>query len=139
MDRPVLLYDGVCGLCNKTVQFVLSHDRRGTLLFAPLQSNFGQSVVARHPALQNVDSVVLVEPSPGAGGERVFTRSTAALRVVSYLGGVWKILLVAYIIPRPVRDWLYDLVARYRYRLFGRYDTCLLPPPEVRARFLDMG
>jgi predicted DCC family thiol-disulfide oxidoreductase YuxK len=139
MDGPVLLYDGVCGLCNKTVQFVLSHDRRGTLRFAPLQSSYGQSVVARHPALRNVDSVVLVEPSSGAGRERVFTRSTAALRVVSYLGGAWKLLLAAYIIPRPIRNWLYDLVARYRYRFFGRYDTCLLPPPEVRARFLDLG
>ena len=132
---PVLLYDGVCGFCNKSVQLILDHDRRGTMRFAALQSDYGQAVVGRHPELRGVDSVVFVESR--AGGERVYMRSDAALKVAAYLGGFWKIFLAARILPRGLRDYCYDLFARNRYKLFGRYDSCMLPPPEVRSRFLD--
>jgi predicted DCC family thiol-disulfide oxidoreductase YuxK len=135
-SAPVLLYDGVCGFCNKTVQVILDRDRKGTMKFAALQSDYARSIVERHPSLRGVDSVVYVEGSEGS--ERVYVRSDAALKVVSYLGGLWKILLAAYILPKPVRDYFYDLFARNRYRLFGRHDACLLPPPEVRSRFLDV-
>jgi predicted DCC family thiol-disulfide oxidoreductase YuxK len=138
-QAPVLLYDGVCGFCNKSVQTILKHDRRGTLRFAALQSEFAKGVVARHPELANVDSVVLAEREPETGRERVSVRSTAALRVASYLGGAWRLCLVAYAIPTPLRDYLYDLFARNRYRLFGKSDSCMLPPKEARARFLDAG
>lgn len=131
----VLLYDGVCGFCNKSVQFILDHDRHGTMRFAALQSEFGQAAIARHPELAKVDSVVLLERRNGA--EQVFIRSTAALRLSGYVGGFWGLARVAYIIPRPLRDLFYDLFARNRYRLFGKYDSCMLPPPEVRGRFLD--
>ena len=134
-NAPVLLYDGVCGFCNQAVQTILKHDRRGVLRFAALQSGFGQGVLERHPELAGVDSVVFVERGPG--GERVHVRSAAALRVAAYLGGWWKLFLAARVVPAPVRDFFYDLVARYRYRFFGKYDACLLPPPEVRARFID--
>jgi predicted DCC family thiol-disulfide oxidoreductase YuxK len=133
----VLLYDGVCGLCNKSVQTIINHDRRGTLRFAALQSDYGQAATLRHPELKKVDSVVFLETLNASGEERAYTRSTAALKVASYLGGIWKIFLIAYIIPRPLRDVLYDLIARYRYKMFGKYDTCMLPPASVRARFLD--
>ncbi|HJQ27620.1 MAG TPA: DCC1-like thiol-disulfide oxidoreductase family protein [Blastocatellia bacterium] len=136
MDQ-VLLYDGVCGFCNRMVQILLRHDRRRTLRFAALQSDYGEAVKARHPKLNNVDSVVLVEHAPDTDEERIFIRSDAALRIVAYLGGWWKLLLAFRILPRPVRDLFYDLFARYRYRLFGKYDSCLVPSPEVRARFLD--
>lgn len=132
---PVLLYDGVCGFCNKAVQTILKHDRRGELRFAALQSEYGQAVLGRHPELRGVDSVVFVERGPG--GERVHVRSGASLRVAAYLGGAWKLFLAARVVPAPVRDFFYDLVARYRYRFFGKYDACLLPPPEVRARFIE--
>lgn len=131
----VLLYDGVCGFCNKSVQFILDHDWRGTIRFAALQSEFGQATIKRHPELAKVDSVVLLERTNS--GEQVFIRSTAALRLSGYIGGFWGLARIAYIIPRPLRDLFYDLFARYRYRLFGKYDTCMLPPPEVRGRFLD--
>jgi predicted DCC family thiol-disulfide oxidoreductase YuxK len=134
-SAPVLLYDGVCGFCNHTVQMILDRDRRGEMRFAALQSDYGQSVVARHPELAGVDSVVLVERGPG--GERVHVRSEAALRVAAYLGGAWKIFLAARVVPAPVRDFFYNLFARYRYRFFGKYDTCMLPPPEVRSRFME--
>jgi predicted DCC family thiol-disulfide oxidoreductase YuxK len=131
----VMLYDGVCGFCNKSVQFVLDHDRRGTMRFAALQSDFGLAAIARHPGLEKVDSVVLLDRT--GVEEKVFIRSAAALRLSGYIGGIWGWARVAYIIPRPIRDFFYDLFARYRYRLFGKYDSCLLPPPEVRERFLD--
>jgi predicted DCC family thiol-disulfide oxidoreductase YuxK len=137
INAPVLLYDGVCGFCNKSVQLILAHDRRKTLRFAALQSDYAQAVVRRHPELAGVDSVVLVEPRP-AGGERVHVRSDAALRIASYLGGFWRLFLAARLVPAPVRNFFYDLVARHRYKFFGRYDTCLLPPPEVRSRFIDV-
>jgi predicted DCC family thiol-disulfide oxidoreductase YuxK len=133
---PVLLYDGVCGFCNKTVQMILDNDRRGTMRFAALQSDYGRAVVERHPELRGVDSVVFVEND--AEGERVHTRSDAALKVASYLGGLWKVFLCAYVVPRPARDYLYDLFARNRYRLFGKFDQCMLPPASARARFLDV-
>jgi predicted DCC family thiol-disulfide oxidoreductase YuxK len=132
---PVLLYDGVCGFCNKSVQLILDHDRRGQMRFAALQSDYGQAAIARHPELRGVDSVVFVEQAPG--GERIYVRSDAALKVAAYLGGFWKIFLAAKVIPRRLRDYLYDLFARNRYRFFGKYDSCMLPPPEVRSRFLD--
>jgi predicted DCC family thiol-disulfide oxidoreductase YuxK len=133
---PVLLYDGVCGFCNRTVQMVLDRDRRGVLRFAALQSDYGQQLVARHAELAGVDSVVFVERGAGAT-ERVYVRSEAALRVAAYLGGFWRVFLAARLVPTPLRDFLYDLIARYRYRLFGRYDSCMLPPPEVRSRFIE--
>jgi len=136
VGAPVLLYDGVCGFCNKSVQMILDHDRRGEIRFAALQSDYGLRMVERHPELSGVDSVVYVEPTPG--GERVHVRSDAALKVAAYLGGFWKLFLAAKVMPRPLRDYFYDLFARNRYKFFGKYDTCMLPPPEVRSRFLDV-
>ena len=132
---PILLYDGVCGFCNKGVQRVLALDKKGDLKFAPLQSKYAEEVIARHK-LQNIDSVVFVDRSTGT--ERVFIRSNAALQIAKYLGGGWKFFLAFYLIPRPLRDFCYDLFAKYRYRFFGKYDTCMLPSPEIRSRFLDM-
>lgn len=140
--RPVLLYDGLCGFCDRTVRWILRVDRRGLFRFAPLQGEFAAGVVARHSALGGVDSLVLVEgedSGDGAdpGAEQVRVRSGAFLRSVSLLGGVWTPLLVFWLIPRPVRDWAYDVFARHRYRVFGRFEACPVPPPEVRERFLD--
>ncbi len=134
VNNTVLLYDGVCGLCNKSVQMILDHDKRKEMLFAALQSDYGKRVISRHPELEKVDSIIFVEQ---AGDERVFIRSDAALRVAGYLGGAWKLLLIFRIIPRPVRDFFYDLCAKYRYKFFGKYDSCMLPSPDVRSRFLD--
>ena len=132
---PILLYDGVCGFCNKSVQTILAHDSKGTLRFAPLQSRLGESILKTH-RLGGVDSVVFVDRS--SQPERVYIRSDAALKIARYLGGGWNLLLLAKLLPRPVRDFFYDLFARNRYRIFGKYDHCMLPPPEVRSRFLDL-
>lgn len=136
-SHPVLLYDGQCGFCNRSVQQILKHDRRKTIFFAALQGDYGKSIVTRNPELNGVDSLVFVKPDDFSGPEQVWVRSEAALRVARYLGGWWYLALVSYVIPRPVRDFLYDQFAKRRYRWFGKYDICLLPPPEVRERFLD--
>jgi predicted DCC family thiol-disulfide oxidoreductase YuxK len=137
-NAPVLLYDGVCGFCNKSVKTIIAHDRRGVMRFAALQSEFARSVVERHSKLKGIDSLVFVERSTETGEECVHIRSAAALRVASYLGGFWKLLLAFKVVPALIRDYFYDLFARHRYRLFGKHDACLLPPPEVRARFIDV-
>ena len=132
----MLLFDGVCGFCNRAVRTVLRFDRRGSLRFAALDGDFARAIIARHPAIASVDSMVFVD-EPGRPGERIAVRSDAALRVLDYLGGPWKALTVARFVPRPVRDRLYDRFAGIRYRVFGKYDTCPIPPPEVRTRFID--
>ena len=135
-DPAVLLYDGTCGFCDGAVKFVLRVDRRGELRFAALDSPLGAAVLDHHPALASIDSVVYVE-NPEGVDERVTVRSEAALRVAHYLGGPWQVLgAAAGLVPAPIRDWLYDRFASIRYRVFGRVDTCALPAPEVRARFI---
>ncbi|MCU0624043.1 MAG: DCC1-like thiol-disulfide oxidoreductase family protein [Gemmatimonadaceae bacterium] len=129
---PTLLYDGLCGLCDATVQFVLAHDRVGTMRFATLQGTAGARLRAAHPGLAGVDSVMLLD------ADGVHVRSEAALRLGVYLGGPWRIAAtMARWVPRPIRDAAYRLVARSRYAVFGRRETCRAPAPEARTRFLD--
>jgi predicted DCC family thiol-disulfide oxidoreductase YuxK len=136
-DGPVLLYDGLCGFCDGTVQFILRHDRKKTLRFATLQGDYARDVFARHPELAGIDSLVLVEPDPVAKTEKVYYRSNAALAVARYLGGAWHIARATAIVPRFVRDLAYDGFARIRYRVFGRYTSCPIPTPDQRLRFID--
>ncbi len=131
---PVLLFDGECGLCASGVQFMLRHDRRGAVRFAPLQGIYAALVRSRHPELNGIDSMVWVEQDKN-GNERVFVRSAAGLTAASYLGGIWRLAAVGRLIPSPVRDWAYDLMARHRHGALGS-PTCLVPAPEHRARFL---
>lgn len=138
MPGQVLLYDGVCGFCNGVVQFVLKHDKKGALCFAPLQSGLAREILSRFPQFKSVDTVVLYEPAAAEIPERAFIRTEAALRLAGYLGGWWRLLAAFRVVPRPVRDFLYDLFARYRYRWFGKHETCVIPPREVRSRFLDL-
>ena len=136
-ESPVLLYDGLCGFCDGTVQFILKHDRSGRMKFATLQGDYARGVMTRHPELANVDSLVLVESDPVLGTERVYIRSTGALRLARYLGGAWHLARITGIVPRVLRDLAYAGFARIRYRVFGRYDSCPIPTPEQRARFID--
>jgi predicted DCC family thiol-disulfide oxidoreductase YuxK len=129
---PLLLYDGVCALCNGAVTFVLERDSSRSVRFAPLQGDTAARFIADHPELSGIDSMIWVE----ADG-RALTRSAAALAIARHVGGGWAALgSLSRIVPAPVRDATYDLIARVRYRLFGRYDACPVPPAEHRARFL---
>lgn len=126
----IVLFDGVCNFCNDSVNFIIRHDHAGRFKFAPLQSDIGQQLLSEHNIEEDVDSIVLVEDG------RAFTHSTAALRIAKGLGGVCSLAYVLIAIPAVVRDLFYKTFAKYRYRLFGKKDACMIPTPEVRERFL---
>ena len=131
----MLLYDGTCGFCAGSVQFVLRHEgRHRSLRFATLDGPLGDAARRARPELTGVDSVIWLEPAAG----RVLVRSEAALAVAAYLGGPWRALAaLGRLVPRRLRDAAYDLVARNRYRIAGRLDACPVPSPEQRGRFVD--
>jgi len=134
IDGPVLLFDGVCTLCNGFVRFVVRFDAAGTFRFAPLQSDVAEELRDRYDLQsegEEFDTVVLVED-----GE-AYTKSTAALRVARRLDGPWPLAYPLVYLPERLRDGLYDFVTDYRYRVFGRKDECPMPDPELRERFLE--
>ena len=132
---PVLLYDGDCGMCARIVQFLLRADRRGTLQFASLNSDFARDVLVRHPVAYGADSMVWVQRGPF--GERVLLRSEAAMRICAYLGGVWRLVEYAgRIIPERWQSKAYDMIARRRLRWFGRPSSCPVLPPDQRQRMI---
>jgi predicted DCC family thiol-disulfide oxidoreductase YuxK len=138
-SSPILFYDGVCGLCNTLVQFLLKHDKKGRLRFASLQSDFAGKVLRRHGFdPKDLDTLHVVE-NYEQPDERLLQRSDAVLRAGRELGGPWSLLAsAAKIVPRPLRDITYRFVAQNRYRVFGKYETCMLPDPNQRSRFLDV-
>lgn len=138
MTHPILLYDGVCGLCNRSVQFVLGRDRHDRFRFASLQSDFAAAILRRHGIHPgNLDTVYLVTDHE-LPGERLSARSEAAISVLRELGGIWTAAaLPLRALPIGVRDWGYNLVARHRYRIFGKFDTCPLPEARHQHKFLD--
>ena len=138
MSNPIVLYDGVCGLCNRAVQFLLKRDRHDRLRFAALQSDFAATLLKCHGVdHQDLDTVYVVL-NPGEANEALLAKSDAALFFAKAIGGVWNLARLASIIPRPIRNWVYDLVARYRYRVFGKYETCMLPDPRHKHKFIEV-
>ena len=137
--NPILLYDGVCGLCNRLVQFLLKRDKQARLHFASLQSEFAERVLTRHGIDPKDLDTVQVVVNYERPDERVLGRSDAILRAGGELGMPWNVLAgIARVVPRALRDVVYRFVARNRYHVFGKYDTCMLPDPNQRHRFLDM-
>jgi predicted DCC family thiol-disulfide oxidoreductase YuxK len=136
----LVLFDGVCGLCDRTVQFLLDHDPDGALSYAALQGETAAAIRARHPELEGVDSVVFVEREGGEAGapalERVTVRSKAVMRMLRHVRGPYRHLAVLGALPAPLLDVGYDLVASARYRIFGKLETCRVPDAKVRGRFL---
>jgi predicted DCC family thiol-disulfide oxidoreductase YuxK len=134
--RHLMLYDGVCGLCNRVNRFVLRHDRNGRFDFAPLQSPTGQRFLRQLGKDPEALDTFYVVADYRSGGT-VLSRARAALFVLDSLGAPWRAAAVVRILPARLLDGLYTLVARHRYRVFGRFDACPLPRPEDRARFID--
>lgn len=131
-EGPVVLFDGVCNLCAWAVQFIIARDRKGIFRFASLQSEAGKRLSAAHGVDTTLlDSFVLVENG------RAYTQSTAALKVARRLSWPWPICHICIVLPHFLRDPLYRLIARNRYRWFGKRDSCMLPTPDLKARFLD--
>jgi predicted DCC family thiol-disulfide oxidoreductase YuxK len=137
-SNPIILYDGVCGLCNRFVRFVLKRDHKGQFRFAALQSKFARTVLERHGLNPDgLDTVYLVLDC-GLPTEHLLSRNDAAAAVLGELGGFWRFWAALLdLLPRRFRDWRYTLVARNRYRFFGRHDSCPLPDPKHRHKFLD--
>lgn len=135
----IVLYDGICGLCNRLVQFLLQRDKHDRLKFASLQSDFARSALARHGVNAiDLDTVEILE-NFGRPDERLFRRSDAILRAGRALGGFWKFAAgIGGYLPKGLRDSFYKFVARNRYSVFGKFDTCLLPEPKFRKKFLDL-
>ncbi len=132
--HPVVLFDGVCNLCTTTVQFLIRRDPEGLFRFAPLQSDVAQELLAeRGLADHDLDSIVLIE------GNETYVKSDAAIRIGVLLGGVYRLLGPTKYLPRLLRDAVYDLVATYRYRVFGKRDRCMMPTEENKRRFLAGG
>jgi predicted DCC family thiol-disulfide oxidoreductase YuxK len=132
-----VLYDGVCGLCNSLLQFLLTHDRRGVFAFASLQSATGRAVVDDFGGNPTELTSFYVLADYRTRHSRIFARSQAALFVVGQLGWPWKAAVIARILPTALLDRAYNAIARNRYRLFGRFDQCLAPHPEFRGRFVE--
>ena len=131
MSQPIMFYDGECGLCSRTVQWCLRHDRRGIVQFAPIQGSTYAALDAPNKPV-DVSTMVLAE------GDQLSIKSTGVLRVMNHMGGTWSILgRIGLICPRPLRDLVYDFVAKRRIKYFGTADSCTLPSAEQRLRFLD--
>jgi predicted DCC family thiol-disulfide oxidoreductase YuxK len=139
-SNPIVLYDGVCALCNRVVQFILKHDSLDRFRFASLQSDFAAQVLRRHGASpDNLDTMYVVIDF-GLREERIVSRSEAAITVLRERGGGWSaVSLVLRAFPLWLRNWGYNLVARYRYRTFGKYGSCPIPSVKDRHKFLDVG
>jgi len=130
-ESHILLFDGVCNLCNSLVNFIIKRDPTGKFKFATLQSETAKKLIKNLGLVaDDPDSVVLIT------GDKYYLKSTAGLHVLKELGGLWKLMYVFIYIPEPVRDFVYDLIARTRYKVFGRRETCMIPDVEIKDRFL---
>jgi len=131
--KKIILFDGVCNLCNGFVQFVIKRDKQDIFRYASLQSEVGQQLISeRGIDTKNIDSVVLIEP-----GIAYYIKSDAALQIGTNLKGYSTISKLLNLIPRGLRNIIYDLIARYRYTWFGKKDQCMVPTPESKAKFLE--
>jgi predicted DCC family thiol-disulfide oxidoreductase YuxK len=137
-SNPIVLYDGVCGLCNHLVQFLLKHDTDDRFRFASLQSEFANNLLRPHGADPHDLDTVYVVKDYGQPDQSLLARSDAVLYMLAQLGGVWKLAGVGRVLPKAFRDAVYKVVARNRYRVFGKHESCMLPEPKHREKFLDV-
>ena len=131
IKNPLILFDGVCNLCNSSINFVIDRDKDQRFRFASLQSDLGQAIIARYRGKLDLDSVVLYQNG------QILEKSDAALAIASKLSGLWPMLGIFRIIPGPLRDVVYDWIAKNRYKWFGKKDSCRIPTPELKSLFLD--
>jgi predicted DCC family thiol-disulfide oxidoreductase YuxK len=130
--KKIILFDGICNLCNGAIQFIIKRDTKDTFRYAPIQSNIGQKLLTeRNIDSAKIDSIILIEPSVA-----YYIKSDAALRIGRSFGGGYALLSIFSWIPRVLRDGVYDLIARNRYRWFGKKATCMIPTPELQSKFL---
>lgn len=130
-SKHIILFDGICNLCNGVVQFIINHDPENKFLFASLQSDAGQQLLKQfNLPSENFNSFILVQDN------KVYNKSTGALKVARQIKGAWSWLYIFIIIPKFIRDAVYNWIAQNRYKWFGKKDACMIPTPELKARFL---
>lgn len=131
-NKSIILFDGVCNLCNASVNFVIKHDKKEHFLFASLQSDAAKEILLQFN-LKNlkIDTIILIE------GNKVYYKSTAALLIAKHLEGPFKLLFGFIIVPKLLRDWIYSLISNHRYNWFGKRETCMVPSLKLKNRFLD--
>ena len=132
-DKKIILFDGICNLCNSAVQFVIKRDKEAVFRFAALQSEIGKKLIAeRNIDTNKVDSIILIEP-----GIAYYIKSTAALKISTSFGGLWSLSTILMWLPEGFRNIVYDFIAKNRYKWYGKKDQCMIPTPELKARFLE--
>jgi len=130
--RKIILFDGVCNLCNQSVQFIIKHDQHSLFSFASLQSEASARLLAEFNLPSNqLDSVIYIE------GKKLYTESTAALKIAKHLKSPWKFAYVFIIVPTPLRNFFYKIIAKNRYKWFGKQSACMIPTPDMKKRFID--
>ena len=131
LDKNIVFFDGICNLCSGAVQFFISIDKKQGLRFSSLQATYGQEILKKHNlSTSDFESFLFLKD------DKLFSKSDAALEVFRTIGGFWKILYGFKLIPKPIRNFIYDKIATNRYRWFGKKESCWLPTPELKARFL---
>lgn len=130
-ETKIILFDGVCNLCNSSVNFVIKRDKHDVFKFGTLQEEPGKSILAKHQIdPSETDSIVFIE------NNKAYTKSSAAIRISKYLGGAYPLFGVFIIVPKFIRNWVYDYVAKNRYKWYGKKDQCMIPTPELKKKFL---
>ena len=132
-NKALIFFDGVCNLCNSSVQFVIKKDHNNHFLFAPLQSTIAQELISKYNIdITKSDSILLYIPEKG-----LYEKSTAVLKIASKLKFPWSILSIFLLVPKSIRNWVYDYIAKNRYRWFGKKEACMIPTKELKAKFLE--
>lgn len=131
IDKKIILFDGVCNLCNSSVTFVIKRDKKDAFRFAALQSEVGQQLIAKFNIdTAQTDSIILID------NDKAYVKSSAALRAARSLSSAWPLLYGFMIVPRFLRNWVYDYIAKNRYKWYGQRESCMIPTPELKAKFL---
>lgn len=131
-NKKIILFDGICNLCNSAVQYIIKHDKNNVFRFAALQSDIGEKLMKeRGMDTSRIDSIILIEP-----GVAYYTKSTAALKIARSFGGIWQLTGVFLWIPQKIRDRVYDYIANNRYKWYGKKEACMVPTPELKSKFL---
>lgn len=130
-DNNIIFFDGVCNLCNSSVNFIIKRDKRNLFKYSYLQSEFSSNKLIKHGTSISMKTIIFLEDG------RLYEKSTAVLRIIRKLGGIWSIFYVFIIVPEFIRDAIYDLIARNRYKWFGKSEQCRIPYPETKNRFIE--
>ncbi len=131
-DKKIVLFDGVCNLCNASIIYIIKHDKNDMFRFAPLQSDIGKAIINEHGVdMSKTDSILLYQPNKG-----ISIKSSAALRIAMKLGFPRNLLRLFFIVPTFMRNWAYDYIAKNRYKWYGKKESCMIPTPELQAKFL---